>query len=300
MLRERDVETLKAALAERFAPATANKMQSCLRGVLRACRNMGLMTAAKCESLVGVPNIPATWHPAEVQRLTATQIRQLFESCASNTTLCGRRDAALLAIFLVSGLRRAEAAALNVGDVGENGATLAIRSPEPHKNRTVPLAGAARRYVQDWLGALDGVADPSTPLLLPVNKSGRVHHRRLTDQAIYGMVRRVGIEAGLNMVTSRALRFTYVMNLIAKGLPVGRVQALVGHASWVTTQAYHDLAEKSAADRVEPFQLPYVKPRVASTTSTKASTKPPPNSSPKPQLKAPLKPKSTPSKGARP
>jgi site-specific recombinase XerD len=266
LLREKDFEAIRDAAAARFAPSTANKMLSLLRGVLRACRDLGLMSATDCEAAVRVPNVSASWQPPTINLLTAKDVSHLFESCSTRSGPAGRRDAALLAILLSSGLRRSEAAMLNIGDVRDAGKTLRIRSSkDAGEHRDAQLRAASRRYIADWLQAilkgddLDACKASATPLLLAVNKGCGIQSRRVTDQAIYNMIRSIGIEAGLPQLTSRSLRLTYVVNLIAHGLPLDRVQERVGHASWVTTGAYRELAEQAGREGFEPFEIPYVR-----------------------------------------
>lgn len=244
-----DAALLRKQLADAYAPATANKMLSALRGVLRACLEHGLMGQAQFDPAVGIANVPAAWQPPAVDVLSASSVRQLFRACAANPNLSGRRDAALLAIFLGSGLRRSEAAALDVGDFDSATGELRIGSPEPRKSRTVYLRKPGAKHLLNWLKACDRTLGPASPLLLPVNKSGRSQPRRLTDQAIYNMIRGIGAAAGLPSLTSRALRLTYVVTLIARGLPLQRVQELVGHASWLTTSAYARMADQAMRNR---------------------------------------------------
>jgi integrase/recombinase XerD len=255
-LRHPEIQALRAKLARRFAPATANKMLSFVRGVLRACRDLGLMSAPDCEAAISVPNVPAIWHPAEIQLLREREVRALFEACAAAPGAGGHRDAALLAVFLSSGLRRTEAAMLNVEDF--RAGDIMLRVPVASgSHRLAPLGPAVARYLRTWL-AVHGMHHPGTPLLVPVNKSGRIQYRRLTDQAIYNMIRRIGIAARLPAVTSRALRQTYLVNLIAGGMPLDEVQQRIGHASWVSTQAYRDLAQLARQNGFKPFDLPYL------------------------------------------
>ena len=45
MLRYRHAEAIRGRLAEGYAPATANKMLSAMKGVLKSSWRLGLMTA---------------------------------------------------------------------------------------------------------------------------------------------------------------------------------------------------------------------------------------------------------------
>ncbi|HRP61788.1 MAG TPA: site-specific integrase [Phycisphaerales bacterium] len=245
------VHGLREALAKGYMPATVNKMLSCVRGVLTTCHRMELMTDAQHEA-AAVPNVPMIYHPepADVGMVGDEEVGALLNVCARAATPGNLRDAALLAILLNTGLRRAEAIALDRADyrVLRSGseivaATLLIRGLISAHHREVVLAARSIELIEPWL-AVRG--DQPGPLLLPVNKSGVISHRRLTDQAIYDIIRRLAVRAHLPHITTRGIRRSYVASLIASGLPVEEVAPLCGHASWLTTESYQNLAREIA------------------------------------------------------
>ena len=186
--------------------------------------------------------------------ITPTILRQLFEACSKDHTAAGRRDAAMLAIFLSSGLRRAEAAMLDVGDHDPKTGRLHIRGERPEYDRLVTLGAPARQAVGDWLAVRS--SEPG-PLLLPVDRGGIVRFRRMTDQAIYDIFSRMVARTETAGVTLRDLRRAYVISLIRSGKPLDEVQYLIGHASWFSTTAYQELATKKESEGYDVEHLPY-------------------------------------------
>lgn len=258
-LTRTDTVKLRTELKEKFAAATANKMLSALRGVLRAARDMGLMkegdfqTAASLEIIKEEPAAAATPAP-----FTMAVLKSLFQACASEPGASGRRDAAMLAIFLSSGLRRAEAAGLDMADYDQAKGRLHIRGERPEYDRLVQLLGPARAALADWLRVRTN--EPG-PLLLPVDRGGLIRFRRMTDQAVYDIFGRIVERAGVPDVTLRDLRRAYVISLIRAGHPIDQVQYLVGHASWFTTSAYSELAKDKVSPSYDLEKLPYVSPK---------------------------------------
>ena len=252
LTRERTI-ALRAQLKERFAPATANKMLSALRGTLRAARDMGLMQESVFQGAAGLEQIK----PSRADRSTPVStaiLRNLFLACASDPSAAGRRDAALLAIFLCSGLRRSEAAGLDLADLDLAEGRLHIRGERPEYDRLIDLPAAARRAVADWLA----VRPPGPgPLLLPVDRAGLIRFRRMTDQAIYDIIGRIAERAGHAGLTTRDLRRAYAISLIRAGRSVEEAQYMLGHASWFTTAAYRALAADRAASSYDLGRLPY-------------------------------------------
>jgi site-specific recombinase XerD len=67
----------------------------------------------------------------------------------------------------------------------------------------------------------------------------------MTDQAVYDLVRAAGDTPGIDNLTSRRLRQTCIIALIAAGLDIERLQYILGHASWMTTNWYVQFAAQT-------------------------------------------------------
>jgi len=255
-LERTDTVKLRTELKEQFAPATANKMLSVLRGVLRACRDMGLMTEGAFQTAASPETVKAT-RPTRRVTVTSNRLAKLFASCATVGGAAGRRDAALLAVFLSSGMRRSEAVALDVPDYDASSGRLHIRGERPEHNRLVKLPEPARRAMSDWLEVR---TDEPGPLLLPVDRGGLIRFRRMTDQAIYDIFGRIASRAGTPNLKLRDLRRAYVVTLIRSGKSIEDVRYLVGHASWITSASYRELASDKSIRAYALDELPYQSP----------------------------------------
>ena len=120
--------------------------------------------------------------------------------------------------------------------------------------------GAADRQafwgrIEGWLvvrGAADG------PLFVPVRKGGTVRlGRRLTDQAIYGAVRKRASQAGVESFSPHDLRRTFVGDLLDAGADVSLVQKLAGHSQVTTTQRYDRRPEEAKRKAAGLLHVPY-------------------------------------------
>ncbi len=140
-LRYQHTQAVRAVLADRYAPATANKALSALRGVLGECFRLGLMSAEDHARATDLPNVKG--HSAPRGRALKTgELVALFGACDA-TTAQGARDAALLAVLYGAGLRRAEVVTLDLADFDPDSGELRIRSargasPGPSTSRTAP------------------------------------------------------------------------------------------------------------------------------------------------------------------
>jgi site-specific recombinase XerD len=149
----------------------------------------------------------------------------------------GRRDRALMALAVQTGLRLSELIGLNGGDVQlGTGAHVRCRG-KGRKERCVPLTASTvallRVWVQERAGRLD---EPLFP-----TRTGR----RLSDDAVE---RRVDIHKTLagrgcpslqtKKLTPHVLRHTSAMSLLHAGVDVAVIALWLGHADTRSTDAY--------------------------------------------------------------
>lgn len=246
------VARLRRELAERYAPTTANKMLAALRGVLRVCRDQGRMTERAFQEATAFERV-RDFREKESRVLSGDELARLYAACAAEATAAGRRDAALVTLYLVAGLRREEATALLVGDVDVEAGVLRIDSPVAERRREVPLGPTECAHFARWIEARGTAAGP---LLLPVDRGGTIRIRRLTAQAVYGIVARVAQRAGVTPVTPRDLRRTCLIRLIRAGLDAEALRQRVGHLSWLNSTAYEALYREAGAEAALPIPGP--------------------------------------------
>ena len=251
-LRYQHTAAIRAAVAERFAPSTANRMLAALRGVLMECWRLGYMSAEDFHRASDVKTIKGTRVPAG-RMLTAGELTALFASCAEDPAAGGRLDAAILALLVGCGLRRAEAAVLDVGDLDMESGDLRVRSGKGNRDRIVPLVNGQKEAVVDWL-AVRGGADGA--LLCPVNKSARIDVRRMSSQALYMRLRKRAERAGVREFTPHDLRRTFISSLLDHGADISAVQRLAGHATVTTTTRYDRRDERAKRRAAELLHVP--------------------------------------------
>ena len=109
---------IRTRLAETYAPATANKMLSALRRVLKEAWKLGYMSAEEYQRAVSVANVPGQTLPPG-RELGQGEIYSLMLQCASDNSPAGVRDAAMIALLYSCGLRRAEIVALDLAAGGD-------------------------------------------------------------------------------------------------------------------------------------------------------------------------------------
>ena len=92
-----------------------NTVLCAVRGVAKAAWSLGLMTSEDYTRVAAVKGLRGSRLPSG-RALSAGEVTALFDACFDDERAAGRRDAAILALLLGAGLRRAECAGLALSD----------------------------------------------------------------------------------------------------------------------------------------------------------------------------------------
>jgi integrase/recombinase XerD len=254
-------QAVRAALQEKYNAATANKMLAALRQTLRAAWNLGYLTAEEYQRAVDLKPITGEQPEAATGRaLKFGEWVALLSICSADASPAGVRDAAMIALFKIAGLRRAEMAALNLEDYDREQQTLTVRGKR-NKTRVIPIEDAgALDALADWLYSLflKGVRqEMAGPLFTRITKGGQVTRERLTDQGIYYILDTRRQQAKLAPFTPHDLRRTFAGDLLDAGVDLSTVQKLMGHANANTTAGYDRRGERAKRDAVRKLHVPY-------------------------------------------
>jgi site-specific recombinase XerD len=266
LLRYQHTQAIRAQLAERVAPAYANLMISALRGVLRECWRLGLMPSDDFQHAVDIHAIKSSTLPAG-RGLSSGEVSALMRTCGADTSIAGRRDAAMLAVLYGGGLRRSEVTALNLEDYNAEAGELTIRSGKGRKDRTAYTTNGATFALQDWISARGNVPGP---MFYRIRKGARVVAERLTDQAVYLILERRRLEAGVAVCSPHDLRRSFVSDLLDNGADISTVQQLAGHSNIATTQRYDRRGEGTKRKAAQLLHVPYGQGRLLAPDAVNA------------------------------
>ena len=251
-LRYQHTQAVRTELAERYSPATANKALSALRGVLRECFRLGLMSAEDYTRASDVEAVKGSTLP-KGRELRPGELSALFDACDA-TTAGGSRDAALLAVLYGAGLRRAEVVGLDLGDYDAETGLLRVRAGKGRKDRTAYATNGAKAALDAWITARG--QEPG-PLFVPVHKSERIRLQRLTGQSVLDILERVRVRAKVKPFSPHDCRRSFITHLLAGGADISTVQRMAGHASVVTTQRYDRRGEDAKRKAAELLHVPF-------------------------------------------
>jgi site-specific recombinase XerD len=157
-------------------------------------------------------------------------------------TLLGKRDRAILSVFLYHGLRCEELCRLNVGDIEERRGVKHLRiHGKRDKIRYVPVHPGTIERLSNYLTAAGHAGDHDGPLFRSIRKDGKTSNRALNGSAIYHqIIRKYALIAGISApgFCVHSLRATAATNALENKADIAKVQEWLGHAQISTTRLY--------------------------------------------------------------
>jgi site-specific recombinase XerD len=253
-LRYQHTTFIRSTLAQAYKPATANKMLSALRGVLKECFRLGYMSAEDYQRARDLSAVKGYSLPPG-RSLSQGELRRLFEVCIeSSKRNRGARDAAVVALLYGCGLRRSEAAALDLADYDPETGEVRVRGAKGRKDRITYAMGGAQDAIEAWVEVR---GEAPGPLLHPINKGDRVQRRRMSDQAIYDILRRLGRKIKTKSFAPHDMRRSFIGDLLDAGADLSAAQQLAGHANVQTTARYDRRGERAKKRAASLLQVPY-------------------------------------------
>jgi integrase/recombinase XerD len=156
------------------------------------------------------------------------------------TTAMGVRDRAILETFYSTGVRRQEMCNIKLHEVDLERGTLIVRQGKGKKDRMIPIGSRAVSWIRKYL-------DEVRPYLVREPDDGTLFLTRLcapfSGQQIADMVRDHVIRSGINKEGSCHLfRHTMATLMLEGGADIRFIQAMLGHASILSTEIYTQVA----------------------------------------------------------
>lgn len=252
-LRYQHTSAIRAQLAERYTPGTANRMLCALRKTIKEAWRLDQIAEKDLGKAIDLKPIVGQTLPAG-RGLSSGEITALMQNCETESTAAGVRDEAVVALMYTCGLRRDEVVHLDRENYDPETGELKILIAKRNKQRMAYLVNGAASAMADWLAVRGN--EPG-PLFYAVNKGGRVVVGRMTAQAIYNILAKRARLAGVNKFTPHDLRRTFVSDLLDAGADINTVSKMAGHASVVTTGRYDRRPEEAKRKTAGLLHVPY-------------------------------------------
>lgn len=186
--------------------------------------------------------------------LTENEVDALLHAC-DQTTWTGRRDHAILALAIQTGLRISELIGLTCQDVTLTSGANVRTVGKGRKERRTPLVPTTKAILKAWLAERAGSpADPLFPTTTGNRLSRDAIERRLAHHVTLASANCPSITA--KRVTMHTLRHTAAMRLLLAGNDITVIALWLGHEQVATTNIYlhADMTHKQQAiDRASPL-----------------------------------------------
>jgi integrase/recombinase XerD len=169
------------------------------------------------------------------------QARKMLDAPAEDT-VAGLRDRALLSVGLQVGLRRAEIAALKVGDLRQNRGYDSLRVVRKGGRRdALAINPQTAARLRAYLELAGHGADLDGPLFRPLRPNGkrREERRAMDPDAIDRVVRKFAAALGLDRgYSAHSMRATFITTALENGAQLEDVQKAADHRDPGTTKLY--------------------------------------------------------------
>jgi site-specific recombinase XerD len=257
-LEDLNVANLKRATAglarANYAAATRARMLASIRGICRWLVLNGHMTSDPTIHL-GYPAIPtrlpAAFLPSELEDI----VRTVSQPDPAARFPWPARDRALVAVLAGAGLRASECVSLKVRDLLRDDPPLLTVTGKGNKQRRPPIPQEVVTAIDDYLAERVVRLGPFTPAdHLLVRHNGKPFSREALNYHVYRWLLRAGVHKPEGEA-AHAFRHTYAKGLVANGVPLSSVQALLGHSSLNTTQIYLRMTGVELADAVNAAEV---------------------------------------------
>jgi len=222
---------------------SAKAMVTAIRALLRFVHVSGRTPVL----LVGAVPAVAGWRLASLPRgLAAGQVGQLLDSC-DRDTVTGRRDYAILTVLARLGLRGAEAAALQLGDIDWRAGEVMIRGKGSRLDR-LPLPVPVGEALAAWLSG-GRVRCGSPAVFVTV----RAPYRQLSPEAVRAIMGRACDRAGLARRGAHRLRHSLATEMPRAGASLPEVGQVLRHRSQLATSAYAKVDQNALRVLARPW-----------------------------------------------
>jgi len=168
--------------------------------------------------------------------LTGDQAQELLNA-VSQSTMRGRRDAALIGLLLGCGLRRSEAVDLRFDQLQlrESHWVIVDMVGKGGRLRTVPVPPWCKSLIDVWLRDSRVIGGK---VFRRVSKNGARQDAGVTSDVVWYAVKRYAKRIGVDGLAPHDLRRTCARLCHGAGGELEQIQFLLGHASVQTTERY--------------------------------------------------------------
>lgn len=215
------VEAFVSDLLARWKPATAHNRYRALASFFRWLVDEGEIRESPMARMKP-PRLPEAPPPV----LRADELRRLLAVCEADKSFAGRRDEAILRVFMDTGARRGEVLGLTLDDVDLDAGVLRVTG-KGSRTRVVGIGAHTARALDRYLRARAKHSAAGSTGALWLSRKGILRESGLAE-----LVRDRGREAGISgRLHPHAFRHAYAHHMLAGGMQETDLMAIAGWRS---------------------------------------------------------------------
>jgi len=230
---------------KRHRTATINLHIAALRGFFCFLHNNGIIKESIISNLTPLskPYIRAPDVPKRAQ------ILKLFRMVDTSNDK-GKRDFAILQLFVQCGLRLSEVANLEIEDihVGERNGILRVVGGKGGRQREINLNNTARRALRAYLEVRPNLPDTKRLFISQLN-------RPLSRRSIHHLIKNYLEAADMPGLSCHDLRHLFATNLYNRHKDILLVKEALGHRTLESTLRYSHKTNEEIASAIEDSDL---------------------------------------------
>lgn len=211
------------------------------------CVRAGYLTANPV-SPIEKPRLPQRL-PRCLSQTEARRILYAATHAPWRSELQRSRSEAIVATFLMTGLRRAELLVLRVSDLDFRTGILTVRAGKGRKDRSIPLHPRLIPILRRYSDEKERKGRQSELVFSSVRSA-----KGLTQKNLYAILGKISATAGVKF-TPHMLRHTFGRELVEADFNIYKLKEVMGHASVVTTQTYVALSPRSIQQSFERTRI---------------------------------------------
>jgi integrase/recombinase XerD len=223
---------------ERAAPSTVRRRLSALSSLFRHLVQHGHATK---NPVTEIERPAINRDEGSTLAFAKAEARKMLD-LPDEATIEGLRDRAILSVGLQVGLRRAEIAALTVGDLHQNRGFDSLRVIRKGGRRdALAINPQTAARLRSYIESAGHGADMDGPLFRPLRHNGKQNQQRraMSPDAIDRLVRKYAAAIGQTRgYSAHSMRATFITTALENGALLEDVQKAAGHRNPSTTKLY--------------------------------------------------------------
>ena len=235
-----------------LSPSTVNLQICTLRMVAKQAWLKGMMTIETYSAIREVKSVRGS-RVSRGRALNTRETGKLIAQSELKGTAIGVRDAAIIALAVGCGMRRAEIATLKLQNINHQTRVITILG-KGNKERKVAPSDDVWCRLEDWLKVRG--EEGCENVFVAIKKGDNIQpYWAITASAIYQLLKSRAGDSQVSAFTPHDLRRTFATRLLESGADINTVRQAMGHASIITTQRYDRRGERTVEEATRKVAL---------------------------------------------